>query len=86
MKKYLKMMSYRSTFVNELLDTGPVVSRSKVLSSDRYAIFCSASYREVMFGAKKPPHFKEEIEQNPRLVTIRAGMTSLYLIGPCSFD
>jgi hypothetical protein len=64
-----------------LLNTFPiVVLRSTALLSDGYAIFCSASDRNVIFWSKKPPHSKQEIEHNPRHVTIRAATTSLYLI------
>jgi hypothetical protein len=69
------------------LDTFPsVVSCSKFLFSDGYTIFCSASDTNVTFWSKKPPHCKQEMEHNPRHMTIRVGTTSLYLIGPCFLD
>ena len=59
-----------------LLDTFPsVVSRSTALLRDGYAIFCIASDRNVTIWSKKPPHCKQNIEQNPRYVTILAGTT-----------
>ena len=64
-----------------LLDTFPsVLSRSTALLNDGCAILCNASNRNVMVWLNKPPHYKQEIEHNPRHVTVVVGTTSLYLI------
>lgn len=77
----------RTVGYRALLNTFPnMVSRSTAPLSDGYAIFCSVSDRNMMIWSKKPPHCKQEIEHNPRHVIIRAGVTSLYLIGPRFFD
>ena len=102
MKKDLNVRPYRPTFMNELsdgnmdwryeschalLDTfSNAVSHSKVLFSDKCAIYCSVRNRNVVFWSKENPNFTQELDNNPPHVMIWAGMTSDYLIGPYFFD
>ena len=89
MKKDFNVRPYRPTFVNELsdgdmerryelchalLDTfSNAVSHSKVLFSDKCAIYHSAHDRNVVFWSKENPNFTQELEHNPLHVMIWGG-------------
>jgi hypothetical protein len=80
-------MDRRYESCRALLDTfSDALSRKKVIFSDECAIYRSARDTNMVIWSRENLNFTQVLEHNPPHVTIWAGMTSDYLIGPYFFD